>query len=300
MLPHCIAHRIRSGALFAALVAGALPSDASIGIEATPEALAAAMSTRRNVLLGEVHDNGVQHALRLEALRRRLEAGARPAIAFEQFDRQQQADIDRVRREQPRNANALIAAAGARNWEWKYYRPFVELALEFDLPIVAANLSRGEAIKVATEGWGAIFNAAEQVALGLDRLPAEFISVHERAVARGHCDLLPIDSLPPMARAQIARDIVLARSVLPYFSHGVVLLTGNGHVRKDVGVPYWLNPEQRREVVSIGLLEADPDGTEGPVDDVRQRYDAFLATAPAERPDPCEALRRRPPPSTRP
>jgi uncharacterized iron-regulated protein len=300
MLPHSIAHVIRLAALFAALVAPALPSAASIGIEATPEALAAAMSTRRNVLLGEVHDNGVQHALRLEALRRRLEAGARPAIAFEQFDRQRQADIDRVRLEQPRNADALIAVAGARNWEWKYYRSFVQLALEFDLPIVAANLSRGEAIKVATEGWGAIFDAAEQAALGLDRLPVEFVSAHERSVARGHCDLLPIDSLPPMARAQIARDIVLARSVLPYLTRGVVLLTGNGHVRKDVGVPYWLNPEQRREVVSIGLLEADPDGAEVPVDELRQRYDTFLATAPAERPDPCEALRRRPPPPTRP
>jgi uncharacterized iron-regulated protein len=281
---------IRSAALFAAFIAGALPSHASIGIEATPEALAAAMSARRNVLLGEVHDNGVQHALRLEALRRRLDAGARPAIAFEQFDHQKQADIDRVRREEPRNADALIAAAGARNWEWKYYRPFVELALDFDLPIVAANLSRGEAIKVATEGWGAVFDAAQQAALGLDRLPAEFIFMHERAV----------DSLLPMARAQIARDIVLARSVLPYFSRGVVLLTGNGHVRKDVGVPYWLDAVQRSEVVSIGLLEADPDGANGPVDDVRQRYDAFLETAPAERPDPCEALRKRPPPSARP
>ena len=101
------------------------------------------MATRRNVLLGEVHDNAAQHALRVAALRRLVEAGARPAIAFEQFDRQRQADIDRVRREQPGDADALIAAAGARNWEWKYYRPFVQLALEYDLPIVAANLSRG-------------------------------------------------------------------------------------------------------------------------------------------------------------
>ena len=67
-----------------------------------------------------------------------------------------------------------------------------------------------------------------------------------------------------MARAQIARDIVLARSVRPYLSRGVVLLTGNGHVRKDIGVPYWLSVDELRDIISIGLLEAGPAESDGP------------------------------------
>jgi uncharacterized iron-regulated protein len=287
-------------ALLTALLCSAPPSTASFDIEASPQALAAAMALRRTVLLGEVHDNGAQHALRAEALRLRIEAGARPAIAFEQFDRERQADIDRVRREEPGNADALIEAAGARNWDWKHYRPFVQLALDFDLPIVAANLSRREAIKVSTQGWSALFDATEQAALGLDRLPAEFIADHERAVARGHCDLLPAESLPSMARAQIARDLVLARSLLPYLSRGVVLLTGNGHVRKDMGVPHWLTAEQRREMIAIGLLEANSGEVGAAAEDLKQRYDVVLKTAPADRPDPCETLRKRIPPAARP
>jgi uncharacterized iron-regulated protein len=287
-------------ALFAALLGCALPSAAGRAEEVSPEALAAAMSTRRTVLLGEVHDNGAQHALRAAALRLRIEAGARPAIAFEQFDRERQADIDRVRREQPGDADALIAAAGARNWEWKHYRPFVQLALDFDLPIVAANLSRQEAVKVSTQGWSALFDATEREALGLERLPAEFTAGHELEVARGHCDLLPAQSLPSMARAQIARDVVLTRSVLPYLSRGVVLLTGNGHVRKDIGVPFWLTAEQRREVIAIGLLEANSGEDSIVIDDLQRRYDVVLKTAPADRPDPCEALRRRLAPAARP
>lgn len=295
---------LQGAALIAALIASPLPSVASPVKEASPEALAAAMALRRNVLLGEVHDNGVQHALRAEALRRRVSAGDRPAIAFEQFDRERQADIDRVRREQPGKADAIIEAAGARNWDWKQYRPFVQLALDFDLPIVAANLSRRDAVKVSTQGWSALFDATEQAALGLDRLPAEFIADHERAVARGHCDLLPPESLPSMARAQIARDIVLAHSLLPYLSRGVVLLTGNGHVRKDTGVPYWLTAEQRRELIAIGLLEAISDADSGDdgvaVEDLQRRYDVVIKTAPADRPDPCEALRKRLAPGARP
>jgi len=298
--PITVTRQVPSVALLAALLCSALPSAASFDIEASPQALAAAMALRRTVLLGEVHDNGAQHALRAEALRLRIEAGARPAIAFEQFDRERQADIDRVRREEPGNADALIEAAGARNWDWKHYRPFVQIALDFDLPIVAANLSRREAIKVSTQGWSALFDATEQAALGLDRLSAEFIADHERAVARGHCDLLPAESLPSMARAQIARDLVLARSLLPYLSRGVVLLTGNGHVRKDMGVPHWLTAEQRREVIAIGLLEANSGEVDAAAEDLKQRYDVVLKTAPADRPDPCEALRKRIPPAARP
>jgi uncharacterized iron-regulated protein len=272
---------------------------AKTALEATPEALAGAMSTRRNALLGEVHDNGVQHALRAAALRRLVEAGARPAIAFEQFDREHQADIDRLRREQPGDVDALIAL-GAPNWQWKHYRPFLQLAVDNGLPIVAANLSRADAVKVTMQGWGAVFDTAAQADLGLDRLPPDFVAAHEDAVARGHCDLLPRDSLPAMARAQMARDIVLTHSLRPHLVHGVVLLTGNGHVRKDIGVPFWLNADERRDVVAIGLLELDPTISETTSEALSQHYDAIVKTAAAERPDPCEALRKRLQPAAKP
>src|SRR6187455_3772340 len=102
------------------------------------------------VLLGEVHDNAEQHRLRLDALQRAFASGWRPAIAMEQFDREHQADIDRARRERPGDAQHLIDAAsssGARagaGWNWTFYKPFVELALRYDLPLIAANLSNAD------------------------------------------------------------------------------------------------------------------------------------------------------------
>jgi uncharacterized iron-regulated protein len=104
-----------------------------------------------------------------------------------------------------------------------------------------------------------------------------------------------------MARAQIARDIVLASSLRPQLARGVVLLTGNGHVRRDIGVPFWLNTDERRELVTIGLLEIDPTGSGvDSADESSQRYDAVFETAAAERPDPCESLRKRLRPTTKP
>lgn len=249
-------------------------------LDATPAALARAMQDKRIVILGEVHDNGVQHALRVAALHELVAKGARPAIAFEQLDREQQDAIERARRERPRDADYLIEQAkGAPSWDWKLYRPFIELALEYDLPIVAANLSRAEAMKIATATARA----------DSPPLPAAFLAEHEASIARGHCDLLPPDALPGMARAQIARDRALADAVRPYAARGVVLLTGNGHARTDLGVPHWLTANERARSIAIGVLERDADEVGEPPD----RFDAYIVTAPAARADPCIELRKR-------
>ncbi len=273
------------GRLFALslLLTLALPAAEAARLDADPDALAHAMAGHRIAVLGEVHDNAAQHALRLAALKALVASGARPALAFEQFDRERQRDIDRARRLRPHDADFLIAQAkGSPNWQWEYYRPFVALALEYDLPIVAANLSRADAMKVATGAVDLPLPAT---------LPPSFLHAHEDVIARGHCDLLPAASLPGMARAQIARDRALAQAILPYAQRSVVLLTGNGHARIDIGVPFWLTPEARANSVSIGILERgdDDDGTGEPA----ARFDAFTMTGRAARPDPCDELRKR-------
>lgn len=275
---------------------GSLAGCASVPpVDLTEEALAQAVARQPVVLLGEVHDNAQQHALRAAALRRLLAAGARPALAFEQFDRDRQADIDRGRREAPPAgrslaehviAQAQLARAG---WDWTLYRPFVELALEYDLPIVAANLSRADAMRVAREGYAAVFDAATRAAYRLDELPDALLRAHERAVDDGHCNRMPAASLPALARAQIARDLVLAQSIRPHFARGVVLLTGNGHARADIGVPFFLTAEERARTVSIGLLEQQALRPAG-MAQWRRSFDLAFVTPAQPRADPCAKL----------
>lgn len=280
-----MAMRFIAGLLgFAAAV---LAAAAPLQLDTTPAALAQAMRGHRVVLLGEVHDNAAQHALRVAALRQLLATGARPAIAFEQFDRERQPAIDGARRD----ADHLIAQArGGSDWHWEFYREFVALALEYDLPIVAANLSRTDAMRVAIDGWPAVFDAQTARELKLDALPAELLRKQEGAIAIGHCDLLSPEELPSLARAQMARDIVMARSIGPHLERGVVLLAGNGHVRRDIGVPFWLPAETKRSAISIGILERDDDDSKG---ESGADFDAYVVTERAERPDPCKELAKR-------
>jgi len=241
------------------------------------------------VLLGEVHDNSVQQRLRLEVLRRALAAGWRPAIAMEQFDREHQGDIEQARRERPLDASYLVEQAAPGHgkpggWNWEYYRPYVALALEYQLPLLAANLSRSDAKKIVEHGYSAVFDTASMDSLDLDREPGPLLAAQEEEIDNGHCHTMPKEQLPAMARAQLARDAVMAAILREHAAQGVVLLAGNGHARRDLGVPMWLDPSLLARVFAVGFLERGDEAPPG------SAFDAVVITDPEPRPDPCKAL----------
>ena len=245
-------------------------------------------------LLGEVHDNPEHHRRRAAALRRAVEAGWRPALVMEQFDIDRQADIDRSRRERPRDAKHLIAQAGAAGgWAWNDYEPLVAIALQFDLKLFAANLPRALAARLVREAPQAVFGAQRSRELGLDAPPdAAWQAAQEREIDLGHCGALPQRLWAGMARGQFARDAVMAEVLRREGASGAVLLAGNGHVRRDIGVPRWLAEQPNGSVLAVGFLESDRKSAERPPELLP--FDAVVFTAAAPREDPCKAFKARP------
>ncbi|NRF65530.1 ChaN family lipoprotein [Aquincola sp. S2] len=226
------------------------------------------------LLLGEVHDNAAQHALRARALAALLTNGARPALLMEQFDREQQAALDAAAAAPHATPATLISAAGRGGWHWPHYEPVLALALAHALPIVAANVSRSDARRIIAEGLSAHgFDAA---------VPEDLMALQVAAIVRGHCGHLDAAGARRLAPAQIARDQFMARQLTVHAARGAVLLAGNGHVRSDAGVPRWLAPAQRERSLAIGLLEHG--------DETAGRFDRALHTPPQPRPDPCAAM----------
>jgi len=262
----------------AALLLAAAAATAGCGtVPAGPPRLA-----RPVVLLGEVHDNAQQHALRLQAFADLLATGARPVLALEQFDRDRQAALDTLLARgapgSPATPDELIAAAGGAGWDWTFYRPFLALALQHGLPVVAANVPRDEARAVMRDGLAARgYDAA---------VPANVLATLARGIEDSHCGLLDSATAGRMALAQVARDQFMARVLQAHADRGVVLLAGNGHVRTDLGAPRWLPPATRARSQAIGMLESGDDTAP---------YDQHVVTPVQPRPDPCEGMRRTQP-----
>jgi len=244
------------------------------------------------VLLGEVHDNPLHHRLRAEALSRAIGGGWRPAVVMEQFDLDRQADIDRARSERPGDAPYLIAqAGGAANWPWHDYQAFVALALQHQLPLLAGNLSRATASRLARDDYDTVLGAERVRAWRLADAPdAAWQAAQEHEIDLGHCGALPQRLWPALARGQFARDAAMAHLLSQQASRGAVLLAGNGHVRRDLGVPRWLQRQGTPATFVVGFIERDTPTPDAGV------YDAVVVTARATRDDPCDAFKARPPP----
>jgi uncharacterized iron-regulated protein len=283
--------RIDSRAVPAVPAAGAVGTGAAIAVD--DDGARDRRLSGRKLAVGEVHDNNEHHRLRAAALRQAFEDGWRPAVLMEQFDLDRQADIDRARAERPDDARHVITQAGAAaGWHWSDYQAFVALGLQYRLPLVAANLPRNTANRLARDDYATVLGAERVRTWCLADAPdAAWQAAQEREIDAGHCGALPQRLWPALARGQFARDAAMAHLLSLQASRGAVLLAGNGHVRRDLGVPRWLQRQGTPATLVVGFIERGTPPAGAGV------YDAVVITAPASRDDPCDAFKARPLPS---
>jgi uncharacterized iron-regulated protein len=249
------------------------------------------------LILGEIHGNPDHHSLQLEVLRSLVAVGRRPAVAFEIFDLGDQPVIDTLSRQSSAGADALAEAVGmpSRAWIWRGYRPLVQFALDEGLPIVAANLSRADALGVAREGLAAL-PAEERDRLGLDRpLPVVARARLEQRIVDAHCGHLPRERAHGMIDAQRARDAYMADR-LAAVDGPVVLITGAAHARSDYGVPRYLSARApQRRVLSVAFMEVDTAREQRAeyLHDGESFFDLLWFTRRSSPDDPCEAFRKQ-------
>lgn len=256
------------------------------------------------VLLGETHDNPEQHRIQAR-LYDMLTAGAkRRALAMEQFDVDRQAQIDAVLQTGGATPDR-VAQAGHfdAGWNWAFYEPLVKLALAKGAPIVAANLSRAQARRVAASGFG-VLGEARVARLRFDAVWSDARqAIMTKAISDGHCGRVGDDVLPGIVRAQRARDAVMAETLARYAGQGVVAIVGGGHARRDIGIPVYLAalaPDV--PVVVVGLVEVEA-GKDDPLAylpapataaTAGDAYDFVWFTPRAARRDPCQGLAAEP------
>lgn len=244
-------------------------------------ALASAVQAQDVLVLGEVHDNPAHHL----AQAREVERFAPAAIIFEMLTAEQ---ANGEVMPQVANAEALSEHLrwGDSGWpDFALYHPIFTAAPA--ARIFGAGVSREAAFAAVGEGIASVF-AGDASAYGLDQPLSEAQQEAREALQfAAHCDALPAEMLPGMVDVQRLRDAELARVTLEAFEATggpVAVITGNGHARRDWGVPSYLaRVAPDLDVMVIGQTE---DGTP-----LRGTFDKVLSAPAIDRPDPCEAFK---------
>lgn len=121
-------------------------------------------------------------------------------------------------------------------------------AVRAGVPVLGANLP-------ASETRNAMQSVAYDGHLTLGKWQKQ-----QELIREGHCGLLPERQIVPMTRVQLARDAAMARTVLAARQAGktVLLIAGNGHVDRELGVPTHLGHDLR--VSALVLSPQRPPG----------------------------------------
>lgn len=257
---------------------------------ATPAPLGAAAQARLAtllpadvLLLGEQHDAPAHQQLQRQAVQWLAARGELAALALEM------AEQGRSTAGLPRDASeADVQHALAwrdAGWPWQTYRPVVMAAVRAGVPVLGANLP-------AARQREAMRDAALDA-----RLPPAALAEQQQRMRDGHCGLLPESQIGPMTRVQIARDIAMADTVRAARQAGrtVLLVAGNGHVHRALGVPLHLPPDLTAKVLSAQSGQAQA-AIDSEVTDTLPAHtsgaDLLWPTPPVPPRDYCAELRR--------
>lgn len=274
------------------------------------------MALARFVLLGEVHDNPDHHLWQAWAIRTisklrgsRIVEGAPQIdiIAMEMVRTDQNAALDKFygrdvlvpRPRKPRDF-ARMLKWGKSGWpDFKIYAPIIEQALYEQIVIVPASVSRNFTRRLSKEGKAALANGELNRLSLATPLPETQTKALSKEILASHCGLIPESAVPRMSFIQRFRDATMADSLLSVATgKGGILIAGNGHVRRDRGVPWYL--EERGvpadAIITLKLVEVNGDSAD-PADYVEREADGrpvadyIVFTPRKERPDPCAEMR---------
>ncbi len=184
------------------------------------------------LLLGEQHDAPSHPRLHADAIQELIAKRQLGALVLEMANTHARTDTqDRG------STEAQVQAAlgwNTKAWPWEHYRTAIMAAVRAGVPVAGGNLPQPK------------LRAAMQAPDYASLFTAQAWQGHLDAIRSGHCDMLPTAQLEPMARAQVARDVEMADTLLsearPAAAQGktIVLLAGSGHLDPLLGVPFQL------------------------------------------------------------
>lgn len=230
------------------------------------------------VIVGEVHDHADHHLTQAQI----IEMLAPTAVVFEMLTAEQAGRITVDTISAPDLGDIL-------GWDAAGWPDFAMYAPVFHASRNAAIIGAAPSDFAAQQARDDIIRAFgdDAKAYGLTQpLAPEEQALRKQDMQDGHCGALPPDILPWFVDQQRFRDAVFARATFQAFERlggPVVVITGNGHARRDWGMPVYLSAAAPDvSVLSIGqITQSDTDAP----------FDLWRVTAPVDRPDPCAAFK---------
>jgi uncharacterized iron-regulated protein len=261
------------------------------GKETTLTQVADELAGRDVVYFGELHDNVAGHQVYAELAK--LLADRRPdfVLSMEMFERDVQGVVNDYLRGRIDEATFL---KHSRPWKTyaRDYRPLVELARERKVDVIAGNLPRPVASRVARKEGAMSPFLPRTTTAPFDRyweLFGEAMKDHPGAEGAGPDGA---DVIVRMYRAQCAKDDAMAEGIADYLATNPhrqpLVIHCNGSFHSDYGLGTAARLAQRAPLAQAAIITmiAVPDVAKADVTDDRQKaHYLLIVPAPPKAPE---------------
>lgn len=244
------------------------------------------------ILLGETHDN-IRHHLNqgwvIDNLARQADS---TSVSFEMIDNTQAKFIAKTN---IKKTDELIELLNHYNsgWEYEtYYKGLFERVLQAGFRIYPANIERRKLINIIRQNNSELPTETEQLMTQVS-LTHDMENSLQKEIVESHCGMIDLETAKPMMQGQYIRDATMALSLLNSDAGKRVLIAGNGHVRKDRGVPQYLSSRDKEaRIITVSMREVEHDRVDIASYQTRWEakkfpFDYVWFTARAVREDPC-------------
>lgn len=201
-----------------------------------------AVSSRKIVYVGEVHDVFAHHAVQLDIIAGIYKTGQKLAIGMEMFQRPFQEVLDSFIAGRMGERAFLKASEYFQRWGFDYnlYKPILDFAREEKVPVIALNIRREIIDKVSHSGIESLEdNEKALIPADMDFSDAsyrkrleEIFSMHRKSES-GNFDFF--------YQSQILWDETMSGSVDSFLQknpdYSLVVLAGQGHLMYGSGIP---------------------------------------------------------------
>lgn len=232
----------------------------------SPEKLIADLAEAKFVLIGEKHDNPDHHRLQAWILERSAQPG--DAVVFEMVPEALRNDLSAAWQDGVTvDALSDVLKWEERGWyDWAMYAPVFEAARKTGAVPVPGDADRDMQRAARTESFDDLVGYRRAIDMALSQpMPNRFLTELQKAIVDGHCGMIERKDTDPFIKVQRLRDGFMADGLAKAAEAGSrgFLIAGNGHIRRDYAVPWYLRLRRfsAEEVVSLSIFEVNDEDT---------------------------------------
>lgn len=190
-----------------------------------------------NIILGEYHDRVNQHILAIQLLDNLQKIRPQGSLLLEMLTVEQQDFVNQVQQNPPKNLNKLPKLLNwQKSWDWQLYGEIVKRPFLYNYPLIATNLTKTE-VKILMQGAEPLKGYQSTKPLIKEHIFNTIIKNHGMNADELHADDKQL--VNNMVEIQQFRDRRMAEKMLSA-PKPALLLAGNYHAQKDIGVPIHL------------------------------------------------------------